>query len=126
MSFVRNLYLKHFLVCAENNIPLATRNYLPAQAAYKPLGSALKKYWTTPKYRDAFPKLAKCAETLWKWPTTSTMIERGFSEVSAHFTKQRNRIHTETLCHIHQNNNTSVTFMKKLKTACDAYNIKTD
>ena len=54
------------------------------------------------------------------------MIERGFSEVTAHFTKQGNRIHADTLSDIHQNNRSSVKFMTKLKTACDTYNIKTE
>ena len=114
------------LVCSDNNIALATQKHRPAQGKFEPLGSALQKYWTTEKYKRAFPKLAKCAETILKWPTVSTMIERGFSEVTAHFTKQGNRIHADTLSDIHQNNRSSVKFMTKLKTACDTYNIQTE
>ena len=103
------------LVCSDNKIALATQKNRPAQGKFEPLGSALQKYWTTEKYKRAFPKLAKCAETILKWPTVSTMIERGFSEVTAHFTKQGNKIHAETLSDIHQNNRSSVKFMTKLK-----------
>ena len=59
------------------------------------MGFALEKYWT--KYANNYPKLAKCAFVLLKYPTSTTSVERAFADITAHFTKQNNRIHCETL-----------------------------
>ena len=113
-----------FSVCASNDIKLATTKSRPAQGRYCPLGDAIQLYWST--YSNNFPKLAKCAERILKWPTVSTMIERSFSEVTAHFSKQGNRMHAETLCNIHHSNRSSIEFMNALRAAASANKIEFD
>ena len=51
------------------------------------------------------------------------MIERSFSEISAHYKKQGNRIHAETLCDIHRNAKSSINFIEALQTTATAYKI---
>jgi len=43
------------------------------------------------------------------------MIERSFSEINAHFSKQGNRMHAETLCDLHRNMKSSNDFINALR-----------
>ena len=95
---------------------------IPKQGEYQPLGSGIQKYFE--KYENTFPKLARCASVLLRWPTSSTALERNFSEISSHFNKQGNRIHCETLCDIHHGMSNSLLFIKKAQETCDAEGIK--
>ena len=51
------------------------------------------------------------------------MIERNFSEISSHFSKQGNRMHAETLCDIHHKMKSANEFIAALKMTSTAYNI---
>ena len=113
-----------YSVCASNDIKLATQKTLPPQGEYRPMGEALQLYWSA--YGNNFPKLAKCAERILKWPTVTTMIERAFSEISSHFTKQGNRMQAETLCDIHHNMRSSNEFMDALRAAASENKIVID
>ena len=86
------------------------------------MGTILKQYWD--RYGSEFPKMAACAKVLLQWPTVSTEIERSFSEISAHYSKQRNRMKAETLLDIHHSTKSAHEFFKMLKQVFDAHNIK--
>ena len=123
--FQLNVHFKYsYSVCASNEIPLATTKALPPQGQYRPLGDAIQMYWSA--YGNNFPKLAKCAERILKWPTVSTMIERAFSEMTSHFSKEGNRIHAETLLDIHHKKRASTDFIKALQATASAHKIETD
>ena len=57
--------------------------------------------------------------------TVSTMIERAFSEMTSHFTKEGNRIHAETLLDIHHKKQASTEFIKALQATANAHKIET-
>ena len=88
----------------------------------RPILEAAKSNANHPLYHHVIG----CAERILKWPTVSTMIERSFSEVTAHFSKQGNRMHAETLCNIHHNNQSSNKFMDALRAAASANKIEID
>ena len=116
--------LTSHLVCPSNQIQLATTKTLPVQGNYRPVGEAIQLYWTA--YGNNFSKLSKCALRILKWPTVTTMIERAFSEINAHFSKEGNRMQADTLCHIHHNNRNSIDFMNALQATASANKIEFD
>ena len=58
--------------------------------------------------------------------TTSTMMERSFSEMNAQYDKRKSRMLTETLCSLHNSNTACFNFLKALKDTCKAEQIKLD
>ena len=111
-----------FSVVSENSIEIVTKKNIPKQGAYQPLGNAVQMYFE--KYENTFPKLARCASVLLRWPTSSSALERNFSEISSHFTKAANRIHCETLSDIHHGKSNSLLFIKKAEETCEAHSIR--
>ena len=111
-------------VCASNQIQLAPTKTLPVQGPYRPVGGAIQLYWSS--YGNNFSKLSKCSLRILKWPTVTTMIERAFSEINAHFIKEGNRMQADTLCNIHHNNRKSIDFMNALQATASANKIEFD
>ena len=113
-----------FLVCEDNEFKILTKDDIPAQGEYVPLGKLLDSYWRL--YSNNFPKITKVAQVLMRWPTTSTQLEREFSLISAQYDKRANRISTDTLYHLHNSSKGAYDFLKAVKATCREENISLD
>ena len=76
----------------------------------------MDEYWK--RYANNFPKLAQMSSVLRLWPSTSTSLERGFSQISARYNKRGNRIICETLSNLHNSGRQSREFIAALKKTC--------
>ena len=116
--------IKSILVCKDNGFSILTKDDIPAQGEYVPLGKLLDTYWRL--YSNNFPKITKVAQVLMRWPTTSTQLEREFSLISAQYDKRANRISAETLLHLHNSSKGAYDFLKAVKDTCREENITLD
>ena len=109
------------IICFED-VPV--KNF-PAQRSFQPLGNILSQYWTA-FGRNGFEKLKRCADVISKWPTTSTSLERSFSQISTHYKTQSNQILCETLLNLHNSMGPSQEFWEAFCATCKAHDIALD
>ena len=103
---------------------IATKGYLPNDVEFTPMGPKVMKYWQ--HHEKTFGKLASCAEFLFKAPTSSSVIERVFSQITNQIGQHGTRVHSDTLVVINQSNQHSDKFIQKLKKFCKQHDIGFD
>ena len=103
---------------------IATRDNLPNEEKFVPMGPKVTKYWQ--QYGRSFGKLEKCAEFLSKAPTSSSAIERVFSQITNQIGQHGTRVLSDTLVSMNQSNCNSDKFIQKLKHFCKQHNIGFD
>ena len=118
------LYPELILVAKTNEVVIATKNNLPKETEFSPMGPNVMKYWQ--QHGKTFGKLAKCAEFIFKAPTSSSVIERVFSQITNQIGQHGTRIHSDTLVVMNQSNYHSDKFIQKLKQFCRQNNIRFD
>ena len=117
-------YFNLNLVAKANGVVIATKNFLPKEEQFTPMGPQVMKYWQL--HGKTFGKLAKCAEFIFKAPTSSSVIERVFSQITNQIGQHGTRIHSDTLVVMNQSNYHSDKFIQKLKQFCRQNNIRFD
>ena len=61
-----------------------------------------------------------------RWPATSTILERQFSQIAAQYDKKRNRILTETLSNLQNSSKDSREYLQALRATCKHERISLD
>ena len=103
-------------VLRDLGVKIAQKDVYVKQGKFFPMGDQMDEYWK--RYANNFPKLAQISSVLRLWPTTSTSLERSFSQISARYNKRGNRIICETLCNLHNSGRASREFIVALKNTC--------
>ena len=106
------------------NVVVPQKNVFIKQGEYVPLGDQLNEYWR--RFGNNFPKLAQIVNILKFWPSTSTILERIFSQIAAQYDKRRSMILPETLLNLHNTSRSSRDFIEALKKTCADLGIDTE
>ena len=80
------------------------------------------KYWQ--QHGKTFEMLAKCVEFIFKAPSSLSVIERVFAQITNQIGHHGTRIHFDTLVVMNQSNHHSDKFIQKLKQFCKQHNIR--
>ena len=109
------LGIKIFIVAENNAIDIChAGNALELmETSFKPWSPNSLAYWKL--YTNSFTKLSKIAKRLSYIPTSSSSIERIFSELSQKVGKRSTDYKCETLCLLHQSSAKSSDFISALK-----------
>ena len=110
------MYVTKYLVLRDLGVTIAQKNVYAKQGKFYPMGDQMDEYWK--RYANNFPKLAQISNVLRLWPSTSTSLERSFSQMSARYNKRGNRIICETLSNLHNSGRESREFIVALKQTC--------
>ena len=86
------------------------------------MGPQVMKYWQ--QHGKTFGKLAKCVEFIFKAPSSLSVIERVFAQITNQIGHHGTRIHFDTLVVMNQSNHHSDKFIQKLKQFCKQHNIR--